>query len=167
MNFRMSLKKTIVFLMIIAGLTELCAQIVITSTGGTANGSGGSISYSVGQVVYTTNTGTSGSVAQGVQQPFEISTLTGFNEANDISLICSAYPNPTIDVIQLIVDTSFSKSTQSIHYQLLDMQGKIIETKKLDAQLTNIVVSSLNPAIYFLRVIHGNKDLKTYKIIKN
>jgi hypothetical protein len=39
--------------------------------GGEATGSGGSVSYSVGQVVYTTNTGINGSVAQGVQQPYE------------------------------------------------------------------------------------------------
>lgn len=54
------------------GLTGLQAQESVNATGGNASGSGGSASYSVGQVVYTTNTGTNGTVAQGVQQPFEI-----------------------------------------------------------------------------------------------
>ncbi|MFM2191538.1 MAG: hypothetical protein RLZZ118_495, partial [Bacteroidota bacterium] len=44
------------------------AQQATTATGGDATGSGGSAAYSVGQIVYTTHTGTTGSVAQGVQQ---------------------------------------------------------------------------------------------------
>lgn len=50
------------------GLTSLHAQESVNTTGGNASGSGGSASYSVGQVVYTSNTETSGSVAQGVLQ---------------------------------------------------------------------------------------------------
>ncbi len=46
------------------GLTGLHAQESVNATGGNASGSGGSASYSVGQVVYTTNTGTNGSVTQ-------------------------------------------------------------------------------------------------------
>ena len=44
------------------------AQDAIPATGGDATGSGGSASYTVGQIGYTTNTGTNGSVAEGVQQ---------------------------------------------------------------------------------------------------
>ena len=68
------------------GLTGLQAQTSVNATGGDASGSGGSVSYSVGQVVYTTNTGTSGSVAQGVQQPYEISVVTAIEEAKGINL---------------------------------------------------------------------------------
>lgn len=59
------------------GLTGLQAQTSVNATDGDVSGSGGSVSYSVGQVVYTTHTGTSGSVAEGVQQPYEISVVTG------------------------------------------------------------------------------------------
>ena len=41
---------------------------VLSASGGDATGSGGSVAYSVGQIVYTTPTGTTGSVAQGVEQ---------------------------------------------------------------------------------------------------
>ena len=87
------------------GLTGLQAQTAIPATGGNVSGTGGSVSYSVGQVVYTTNTGgANGSVAQGVQQPFEISVVTGIDEANGITLQCSAYPNPTTDFLKLKVE---------------------------------------------------------------
>ena len=86
------------------------AQETVPATGGNASGSGGSASYSIGQMVYTTNTGTNGSVAQGVQQPYEISVITGIEEAKGISLNCSAYPNPTIEFITLKVDASATLS---------------------------------------------------------
>ncbi|MDD2634269.1 MAG: hypothetical protein PHW82_02085 [Bacteroidales bacterium] len=54
------------------GITGLQAQESVNTTGGNALGSGGSVSYSAGQVIYTNNTGTSGSVAQGVQQPITL-----------------------------------------------------------------------------------------------
>jgi hypothetical protein len=87
------------------GLTGLQAQTSVNATGGDASGGGGSVSYSVGQVVYTTNTGANGSVAQGVQQPFEISVVTGIEEAKGINLSVSAYPNPTTDYLELKVES--------------------------------------------------------------
>ena len=85
------------------GLTGLQAQTSVNATGGNASGSGGSASYSVGQVVFTTNTGTSGSVVQGIQQPYEISVVTGIEQAKGINLELSVYPNPTTDYLTLEV----------------------------------------------------------------
>lgn len=71
------------------GLAGLQAQTSVNVTGGNASGSGGSASYSVGQFVYQTHTGTSGSVSEGVQQPYEISVVTGLEEAKGINLSVS------------------------------------------------------------------------------
>ncbi len=149
------------------GLTGLQAQTSINATGGNASGSGGSASYSVGQVVYTTHTGTNGSVAEGVQQPFEISVVTGLEEAKGISLSVTAYPNPTTDFLQLKVDASTKLSIQSMSYQLYDMNGKLLQNEKITGNQTSIVMSNLVPANYFVKVIQGNKEVKTFKIIKN
>jgi|SRR5690554_3243411 len=75
------------------GLTALKAQESVNATGGDASGEGGSVSYSVGQITFQTHTGTNGSVAQGVQQPFEISVVTAIEEAKGINLSVTAYPN--------------------------------------------------------------------------
>lgn len=85
------------------GLTGLQAQESINSTGGNALSSESSASYSGGQTLYTTNTGTNGSVVLDVQQPFEISVVAGVEEANDIKLSVSAYPNPPADFLALEV----------------------------------------------------------------
>ena len=148
------------------GLTVLQAQTNVNATGGDALGSGGSVSYSVGQVVYTTNTGANGSLAQGVQQPYEISVITGLEEAKGINLSISAYPNPSTDFLTLEVDASTTLSIQSMTYQLYDMQGKLLQSEKITRNQTSIVMSNLIPATYFVKVIHVNKELKTFKVIK-
>ena len=146
------------------GLTGLQAQTSVNATGGNASGSGGSASYSVGQLAYTTNTGTNGSVSEGVQQPFEISVVTGIEEAKGINLSVTAYPNPTTDYLTLsIADFDASK----LSYQLYDMNGKLLQNEKITGNQTNIVMSNLVPATYFVKVIQGNKEFKTFKIIKN
>jgi len=145
------------------GLTGLHAQESVNATGGNASGSGGSVSYSVGQGVYKTHTGTSGSVAEGVQQPYEISVVTGIEEAKGIKLTVSAYPNPTTDYLTLTINEF---ETSNLLYQLYDMQGKLLESKKIDGNQTSIVMSNFVPAAYFLKVIQNNKEVKTFKIIK-
>jgi len=68
---------------------------VLSASGGDASGSGGTVAYSVGQIVYSTSTGTTGSVAQGVEQAYEISSVGIKETALNISL--SVFPNPTSD----------------------------------------------------------------------
>ena len=146
------------------GLTGLQAQTSVNATGGNASGSGGSASYSVGQLAYTTNTGTNGSVSEGVQQPFEISVVTGIEEAKGINLSVTAYPNPTTDYLTLsIADFDASK----LSYQLYDMNGKLLQNEKITGNQTSIVMSNLVPATYFVKVIQGNKEVKVFKIVKN
>jgi hypothetical protein len=146
------------------GMFGLQAQQVVTTSGGNATGAGGTSSYTVGQIVYTTNTGTNGSAAQGVQQPFEISVVTGIEEALGISLEIMVYPNPTTDFLTLSVD-NFEASNLS--YYLYDINGRLLETKKLEGKQTSIAMSNLVPATYFLKVSEGSKELRTFKIIKN
>jgi hypothetical protein len=145
------------------GLTSLHAQENVNATGGNASGNGGSASYSVGQVTYNTNTGTNGSVTQGVQQAYEISVVTEIETAKSISLTISAYPNPTTDYLTLEIQ-EFELS--GLSYQLYDMNGKTLLNEKITNSLTNIAMSNLVPTTYFIKVIAGNKEIKTFKIIK-
>lgn len=160
-------------LLLVLGLTGLQAQTSVNVTGGNASGSGGSASYSAGQVVYTTITGTNGSVAEGVQQPYEISVVTGIEEAKGINLAVAAYPNPTSNYLTLSIDNSVKTShdLSQLSYQLYNMHGKLLQNEKITGNQTSIVMSNLVPAIYFLKVVKTNQDLsqqevKTFKIIK-
>lgn len=140
------------------------AQEAITTTGGKALGSGGSVSYSYGQIVYTTNTSASGSVTQGVQQPYEISVVTQIEGTTGIDLAVSAYPNPTTDYLQLKIE---SEKLKDLSFQLYDMNGKLVQNDKITGSKTTINMSNFMRATYFLHIIQSNKGVKTFKIIKN
>lgn len=140
------------------------AQQTLDAAGGEATGSGGSASYSVGQMFYHTHTGTNEySVAEGVQQPFEISVVTGIDDASDIMLECSVYPNPTRDVLSLKVENYMS---ERLTYQLFDMSGELLESKKLTGDKTIISMSGYVRATYFLKIVDDKKKIKVFKIIK-
>lgn len=145
------------------GLTGLIAQESINATGGNASGSGGSVSYSVGQVVYTTNTGTSGSVAQGVLQSYAISIETAIEKTKGINLSVTAFPNPTTDFLTLEIK-EFELS--NLYVQLYDMNGKLLQSQKITDSQTIIAMGELIPAAYFVKVVQNNKEVKTFKIIK-
>lgn len=152
------------------GITILQAQETIPASCGNASGSGGTVSYSVGQISNTTHTGITGSVAEGVQQPYEISDITGIREANEISLNCAVYPNPATDFLTLKVEGSANLTLQSLAYQLCDVGGKIIEYKNLSEYETLIAMTHLAPSTYFLKIVLTGQDpfqeLKVFKIIK-
>lgn len=127
----------------------LHAQDAVTSSGGQATGSGGTSSYTVGQIVYSSNSGTSGSVAHGVQQPYEISVVSGFEDAKDISLICSVYPNPTTHLLILKVE---NYSIENLRYHLYDIQGKLLESIVVSADQTSIDMNKYTPATYLINI---------------
>lgn len=154
-------KTATIIAFLLLGLGGLHAQETVPTAGGDAIGSGGTSSYTVGQVVYTTATGTNGSVAQGVEQPYEISVTTGINETT-INLEMSVYPNPTTNYLQLKVE-----KFETLNVQLIDLQGKVIENKKVVGINTTIAMEALPKAIYFLKVTKDKQVIKTFKIIKN
>lgn len=162
-------KKVFLSLIVLLGLVQigLHAQNATTSTGGNAVGTGGTVSYSVGQTVITTNTGTTGTVTHGVQQPYEISVLSGIIEAKDITLECTAYPNPTTDFLRLKVGATISLNIESLTYQIYDVTGKQLVNKKVEGSETTIKMQHLVRATYFLKVRDNKKEIKTFKIIKN
>ncbi len=155
--------------------STVTAQESINATGGKASGTGGTVTYSVGQLVYQTHIGTDGSVAEGVQQPYEISVITAIEETEGISLSVKAYPNPASDYLILSID-EFDIS--GLSYRLYDMRGKLLQNKKITGNQTIITMSDLFPGNYFVKVyaigrndragvIQGNIEVKTFKIIKN
>lgn len=153
-------------LFLFLGLTVLQAQEAIPITGGDASGSGGSAGYSLGQVIYTTHMGTSGSITQGVQQPYEISVVSGIQEAKEINLMVTVYPNPTTRFLTLKIDVSTSLNVQALSYQLYNVNGSLLESKKIESNETNITMSELLPATYFLRVMENKREMKNFKILK-
>ena len=162
------MKKQLVFIVLflsVCGVTALTAQVLhagIAATGGNATGTGGSASYSVGQLVYTTASGTTGSAAQGVQQPYEINVVSGIAGIYNIELF-TAYPNPASTHLILKIENNELKN---FSYRLFDLKGSMLRTESIKATETIINMASLKPAAYFLRVYVEKEEVTTFKIVK-
>lgn len=139
------------------------AQSNTVATGGNVSSTSGSVSYTVGQIDYISQTGTSGDINQGVQQPYEIYAINSVNEiGSEISL--SVGPNPTLD--KLILNSDQSKN-EDLYYSLFDNNGKeIISTSKL---LTSVEIDLTNYPVGMYQLVVSNNELsiKTFKIIKH
>jgi hypothetical protein len=155
--------KIVVLFLLVFGLQTLHAQEAVNAAGGDASGSGGIVAYSVGQIVYTTIVGTNGSVAQGVQQPYEISVEPG-NEDNPITLELTVYPNPTNNFLTLNTGNS---DFSNLSFQLCEINGKLINSRKIISSNESISMENLPSAMYFLKVANNSIEVKTFKIIKN
>jgi spore coat protein U-like protein len=152
--------------MLVAGLLWVGlaqAQVSANASGGDATGSGGTVAYSIGQVIYTTNFGSSGSVAQGIQHAYEIFTV-GIKET-ELNISLTAFPNPTKENLTLQISDF---NSENLSYQLYDMQSKLIYSGQVTAKQTELNTSSLPSATYFINVVNQeNKKVQTFKIIKN
>ncbi|MHA8109439.1 T9SS type A sorting domain-containing protein [Aquirufa sp. A-Brett2-W8] len=154
--------KIVVLFLFVFGLITAKAQEAVIAAGGNASGSTGTVAYSVGQIVYTTNIGTNGLVVQGVQQPYIISVVLGV-ELHTIQLDFTVYPNPTNNFLTLNVGNA---ELSTLNFQLYDLRGILIESRKILRNTETISMENLPSALYFLRVTNNNQDLKTFKIIK-
>jgi len=162
----MNLKITILTILILIGLRDysLYGQEAISSTGGDATGSRGSVSYTVGQIVFNSLISSSGSIIQGVHQPYEISLVTAIENSNEITHDCKVYPNPTRGLIKLSIDYL---DFDDMKYQLFDINGILLQDNKVDCEETDIIMDNLIPSTYILKVSKNKNEVKTFKIIKN
>jgi hypothetical protein len=146
----------------------LCAvvargQQTIPATGGTANGTGGSATYTVGQITNSVTAGTNGFIIQGVQQPYEISTVTAIEHTDYITLGYSVYPNPTGGAIKLVIS---SFDDQNFRFQLYSLNGAILQEAKVLDKVTEIPMEIYKSAVYFLRVIRDDREVNVFRIVK-
>lgn len=142
---------------LLCGFGKLEAQTAISASGGEAFGTGGTSSYTVGQTLYSTDS--SEGVAQGVQQAYEIYTV-GIDDVT-IKIDLSVYPNPTTSYLNLKVE-----KTEDLNFELIDIQGKTIESKEVKSLTTSIDLEHLPASTYLLKITNNNLPVKTFKIIK-
>lgn len=139
-------------------------QTAITATGGSASGLGGTVSYTIGQVTYQTFSNENNTIAQGVQQPYEISVVTATDNTEGIILEFKIYPNPAKEFIILTIKPY---NDENFTYCLYDLNGILLLEKKIGSGMTEISMDSFTPSMYFLRIIKDNLEVKIFRIIKN
>jgi len=157
-----SKKIKFILLLLSIGITVQAQQANITS-GGDASGNGGTVAYSVGQVVSTTNSNFSGTVSQGIQQAYEIFTLS--TKESELNISVSVFPNPTSSNLTLQMK---NYNNEKLSYKLFNVQGKLLGNAQIVTQQTQINIASLPIATYFIHVKNQtNNQLYSFKFIKN
>jgi hypothetical protein len=156
--------KIIIQLVLVLLCTVLVqAQESSNSSGGDSKGSGGSVAYSIGQLLSTSNTSASGTISHGVQQVYEIVSV-GINETN-LNLSLLVFPNPTTHTLTLQV----SEYEQSpLKFTLIDMRGKLLTSGQIVAHQTQIDLSTLPSASYIIRILNSeDKLVHSFNITKH
>ena len=157
-----NLKILILALCLTGSENLLQSQSTLSVSGGNASGQGGSLSYTVGQVAFHTFAGTAGEIMQGIQQPYEITVITG-SEIPGINLLFSVYPNPADEFITLETgDYGFGL----LYYNFYNINGNVLLNGKVNGDQYRIYMGNLKSGTYFLRLSERSKILKTFKIIK-
>ncbi len=140
---------------------SLYSQSNTVSAGGDADGDNGSISYSIGQVVYTSAQGSNGNVNQGVQQPYDVGVVTGIEEAG-INL--SVFPNPTSGLLTLTVA---DEDASLLSYQLFDASGRLVDSKNKLNSTNTISLDGYATGVFTLSVSRENKQVKSFRLVRN
>lgn len=131
------------------------------ATGGTATGTNGSVTYSIGQIDYSNASSADGSTNEGLQQPFEFfdpdASLTELNWG------ASLYPNPTMDQVIL----QFENIPESANYHLYDLNGKLLLSDAIHSKETVLDIRSFAAGSYLLEMTAPSKSTSTIQIIKH
>lgn len=157
---------TILFLSCLL-VSNLFAQSAIVPVGGDAQGNGGSVSYTVGQMAVESAANSNGSITvlEGVQQPYEIMTV-GVDDYPQIALNAIVYPNPTENIAQLQLN-GFEIPTDGLRAILYNGNGKQLQTLTVIDDLTTFQIGQYATGTYYLEVRDGKRTLKTFKIVRS
>ena len=151
------------FTILFAQFGLVIGQESVNTTGGDVFGNSGTISYSVGQLVYQSFSGNTISVSQGVQQTYIISTI-GLTDS-DLQISISLYPNPTSNDLTLDLNVN---NIEKYSFELYDLQGNLLMNNQVTAHKTVIETSNLPTSSYLIHLFNEkHQNIRSFKIVKN
>ena len=83
-----------------------------------------------------------------------------------ITLQFIAYPNPATDFLTLKINRTYDFSLSKLHFRLLDMNGKLLQSGKITDFETSVSMAGLAPSVYCLNVFSLNEEVISFNIIK-
>jgi len=127
---------------------------LISTSGASTTSAGGSVSWSVGEVVIATATNGSSNVPQGFHQ----SNIWILGAEELVQLEISIFPNPTCEYVNIT-------APQDAVLSIYDMEGRLVSTHVLINTTTMIDVSSYSRGMYNLVFSTKDSDTRTAKLI--
>ncbi|MDB4024778.1 T9SS type A sorting domain-containing protein [Flavobacteriaceae bacterium] len=140
------------------------SQNSIVSTGASAETNEGSLSYSVGQILTSSNVRTSGFqniskvLSHGVQQVF----LKTCNENSRVEIL--ATPNPSNGQVTINLKNWNEKE---IDLNVFDMMGKNVLFTNISADQTRLDLSYLSSGAYIISLGYSCGSINSFKLLIN
>jgi hypothetical protein len=145
------------------GINNAYPQFNTVSGGSKGSASGGNSSFAIGQIFHITLTNTTASNSKKIRPVVKGGTLKNENLIN-ILLDVNIFPNPTsANVVLKISNVPFDE----FDFLLYDLLGRLIMKQKVKSNETIIQMDKLVDAMYVLKINRNNREVQTFKIIKN
>ena len=137
------------------------AQQAPVNAGGELTGSGGSASYSIGQVTTSYESSATHTMNEGVQQPYEWFVIS-VQENPGISILLDVFPNPTADLLTITIEPF----TENYNFELVNELGQQLIIGNLIEAKTTLQLRDYPTATYFLRIKGLQTEPTIFKLIK-
>ncbi|MFO8067789.1 MAG: T9SS type A sorting domain-containing protein [Bacteroidales bacterium] len=141
-------------------------QEVISTGGNHFESEDLSVTFTVGETFVETLYSNEYILTQGFHQTKL--TIVNIEDAPELYFNITAFPNPTNDFVNVKIeghDASIDNKSK-LHYSIFDMNGKLIVSNVINEKSFRINFSNLKPTTYFIKIFENNKEMKTFKIIK-
>jgi hypothetical protein len=145
---------------IFLGIQSLTAQQFF-SNGASVQTPEGSVSFSLGQIVYTYSTDNQYTQYNGVQQVWEIGLV--YSDNSYLNLDVKIYPNPCSDNIWINIEGA---AQNTVTYEIINPKGEVLQVGELNAYNEKIYISDLPPSLYLVRFTIAEDSQYLMKFIK-
>jgi hypothetical protein len=152
------MNKIIVFILVFCS-TYSNAQFATLAGGGEGSGPGGTVSFSVGQLVVESTEDSEGSISPGVQQTYESNEVYVNETLFQNSVI--VFPNPATHLIQVRLEKAFNG-----WLKVYDMNGRLIYHQKVNEMKMSVDVQSWSAGTYMIHLLDETNTFSIHKMIK-
>ncbi len=149
----------------ISGYASVFAQEIgrhiLSTGGGISNTESHHLSWTIGDLIISTEYHDDGIFTQGFQQP-HLFISEQENSSSD-SFAAKVFPNPTQDQVEIVIENLDTE----LLIELFDLSGKLITQKKSQLPKESLDLSQLPSAQYLLRVsIPSQRTFRVFEILK-
>lgn len=136
---------------------------VVSSAGNEYSTANTTISFTIGEVVTKTETGTNAEVTQGFHQPYY--EITSIEETNDANIEVTMMSNPSTEMITL--DIKGNQEDMSI--VVFDLSGKkVLEQMINGSGQFDVDLSGYASAMYLINIMNSEGTFRSsHKVIKH
>jgi hypothetical protein len=156
------MKKLILIIVFTASISIINAQEIVSSAGQTNASGGYQVSWTLGEPLIETLTGTNNILTQGFHQTNL--NVTMIDELKFPGLTLKVYPNPTNYILHI---QSEGRTDVKLQFALFDANGKILLNKKATENPAEVNMIQYATGNYLLKITTTDEaSVQQFKIIK-